>query len=123
MTRKLTIAGAFLLMAGLLATFGNADDVPTSSEAAPAEIQIPQSASPIILAEKAAPLSTEVTDDPTSVLTVNTPDTELTIPETIAPELTTSAPLAQEPRLFALPQICKLALRQKPRTHLLWKNR
>ena len=42
MTRKLTIAGVFLLMAGLLATFGNADDVLTSSESAPAEVQIPQ---------------------------------------------------------------------------------
>jgi len=103
MTRKLTIAGAFLLMAGLLATFGNADDVLTSSESTPAEVQIPQSASPIILAEKDAPLSTGVTEGTTSVLTVNTPDTELTIPETIEPELTASEPLTQEPMLFDPP--------------------
>ena len=36
MTRKLTISGAILVMVGLLATFGSADDV-SSSAPAPAE--------------------------------------------------------------------------------------
>lgn len=103
MTRKITIAGAFLLMAGLLATFGNADDVPTTSDAAPAEIQLPQSASPIILAEKDAPFSTEESQDTTSVLTVTPPDTELTLPEPQQPELTSSETSIQEPMLFDPP--------------------
>ena len=60
MTRKLTIAGAFLLMVGLLATFGNADDVPTTTAPAPASIQVSQTGSPIILAEKESTPAAEV---------------------------------------------------------------
>ena len=79
MTRKLTISGAFLVMVGLLVTFGNADDTPKSSAPAPAEIQLPQSAAPIVLAKKETDESLTASDDlaaeTTSVLTVNPEDT------------------------------------------------
>ena len=75
MTRKLTISGAILVMVGLLATFGSADDV-SSSAPAPAEITIPQSAVPIVLTKKEQAEPDVVEDETTSVLAVKTSDSE-----------------------------------------------
>ncbi len=75
MTRKLTISGAILVMVGLLATFGSADDA-SSSAPAPAEITIPQSAVPIVLTKKEQAETEVVEDETTSVLTVNTSESE-----------------------------------------------
>lgn len=106
MTRKLTIAGAFLLMVGLLATFGNADDVPTTTAPTPPQIQVSQTGSPIILAEKEAGAAAEVVvEETTSVLTVTTPDTaaELLLPESVGSDSGLTEVVPEEPMLFTPP--------------------
>ena len=104
MTRKLTIAGAFLLMVGLLATFGNADDVPTTTAPAPASIQVSQTGSPIILAEKESVTAPEVmAEDTTSVLRVTAPETDLLLPESVGSDSALTEIAPEEPMLFAPP--------------------
>ena len=104
MTRKLTIAGAFLLMVGLLATFGNADDVPTPTAPAPASIQVSQTGSPIILAEKESVTAPEVVaEDTTSVLRVTAPETDLLLPESVGSDSALTEIAPEEPMLFAPP--------------------
>ncbi|MBA62473.1 MAG: hypothetical protein CMJ76_08910 [Planctomycetaceae bacterium] len=109
MTRKLTIAGAFLLMVGLLATFGNADDVPATSAPAPAEIKIPHTASPIILTEKQDEASVETAevavDDTSSVLTIANDDSEnqLLLTESDETDQVLTETVTEEPTLFDPP--------------------
>ena len=100
MTRKLTISGAILVMVGLLATFGSADDV-SSSAPAPAEITIPQSAVPIVLTKKEQAEPDVVEDETTSVLAVKTSDSES---DTFIIQPSASLPeQPAEPTLFAPP--------------------
>ena len=121
MTRKLTIAGAFLLMVGLLATFGNADDVPTTTAPTPPQIQVSQTESPIILAEKEAAAAAEVVvEETTSVLTVTTPDTaaELLLPESVGSDSGLTEVVPEEPMLFTPPtelEVCLLYTSPSPR--------
>lgn len=103
MTRKLTVSGAILLMVGLLATFGSADDGPTASDTVPAEIQLPKTASPILLVDKnSQPSANEAAGVPegtASVLNVTTDESEpkQLVPSTGADEFELPEPMEFDP--------------------------